>query len=197
MEAPIPGWSRAWAIGLWARLGDGDMAWESLKMLMEHSTGDNLFDTHPSGETMAKAVKRSTGAKNTGETVKRGGSIFQIDGNFGATAAIAEMLLQSHDGEIAFLPALPGAWEHGSVTGLRARGGLEIDIEWKTGHSAVVLITPHQPGDHRFRAPQGFKVQRVSKQVEGAYVPFKTTDSETFTLEMQGSERYRIDFAAI
>ena len=179
------GWSRAWAIGLWARLGDGDMAWDSLKMLIEHSTGDNLFDTHPSGETMTRAVKRSTGAKAASATVKRGGSIFQIDGNFGATAAIAEMLLQSHDDEIAFLPALPGAWDVGSVTGLRARGGLEIDIEWKTGHSAIVLITPHQPGDHRFRAPQGFKVQRVSKQVKGAYVPVKTSDSETFTLEMR------------
>jgi alpha-L-fucosidase 2 len=191
------GWSRAWAIGLWARLGDGDMAWDSLKMLMEHSTGDNLLDTHPSGEAMVKAMKRSTGAKTSGPTMKRGGSIFQIDGNFGATAAIAEMLLQSHGGEIALLPALPRAWDHGSVTGLRARGGLEIDIEWRAGHSATALVTSIQSGDHQFRVPLGFKMQHVSKEVEGAHLPYKATGSETFVLQARKGEKYRIAFAAI
>jgi alpha-L-fucosidase 2 len=88
------GWSRAWAIGLWARLLDGDMAWDSLKLLIEHSTGANLFDTHPA----------------------RNGSIFQIDGNFGTTAGMAELLLQSHDSEIALLPALPEASAGPSTT---------------------------------------------------------------------------------
>ncbi len=79
------GWSRAWAIAFWTRLLDGDKAWESLSMLMQHSTNINLFDTHPSGKT----------------------SIFQIDGNFGTTAAIAELLLQSHEGTIDLLPGTP------------------------------------------------------------------------------------------
>ena len=127
------GWSRAWAINFWARLCDGEKAHESLCRLLDHSTGPNLFDTHPAGK----------------------GWIFQIDGNFGGTASVAEMLLHSHESEINFLPALPPAWPAGTVTGLRARGGVEVDIRWAKGRAVSAVLHPTISRGHQLRAPAG------------------------------------------
>ena len=122
------GWSRAWIINFWARLEEGDLAHENIVALLAKSTLPNLLDNHPP---------------------------FQIDGNFGGTAGMVEMLIQSHGGEISFLPALPKSWPNGAIKGVRARGAMTVDLEWKAGKATSAVLRPDVSGEFQIRPPRG------------------------------------------
>jgi alpha-L-fucosidase 2 len=159
------GWSRAWIIGFWARLADGDQAHENLLALLRRSTLPNLFDNHPP---------------------------FQIDGNFGAAAAMAEMLVQSHAGEIEFLPALPRAWARGQVAGLRARGGLEIGVTWSDGLPVTATLRPSVDGEHQLRFPEGVRIRAIRDGRR--QLPLPSAGESTARLSVRAGHVYTFEF---
>ncbi len=142
------GWATAWRINLWARLGDGSHAHDVLKLLLSpERTYPNMFDAHPP---------------------------FQIDGNFGGASGMVQMLVQCDEGEIRLLPALPAAWPAGRVTGLRARGGFEIDMSWKNGTLERASVRSLVGGPLRLR--RGETLRTVNRTARGAVLVFTGDD---------------------
>ncbi len=155
------GWSRAWIINMWARLKDGEKAYENVLGLLRKSTLPNLFDNHPP---------------------------FQIDGNFGGTAGIAEMLLQSHEGGIEFLPALPKAWNKGRISGLNARGGFTLEMEWQDSKVQKAAILAKDGGLCRIISPFKYIVSidgtDIQPEIEEGAFSFETERGKTYKLSL-------------
>ena len=156
---------------MWARLADGEQAWNSLQMHLKHSTSGNFFDTHPAGK----------------------GYIFQIYGNFGTTAAIAEMLLQSHNGLIQILPTLPQAWHNGRVSGLKARGGVTVDIAWAQANITELSMLVPSPGTYRVALPSRSSVALHGIQGPGHATAF-TREGSALEMRCTSPGRYRFVF---
>jgi alpha-L-fucosidase 2 len=160
-----PGWSRAWKANFWARLLDGDRAFAALRDQLRFQTLTNLWDTHPP---------------------------FQIDGNFGATAAVAEMLVQSHAGVIHMLPALPAAWPSGSVDGLRARGAFTVGVTWRSGRPTEIRLGSDVGGAARLKSPLFAARYRVVDVRDGRTVEARREADDVVRLDTHRGRSYRV-----
>jgi alpha-L-fucosidase 2 len=164
------GWSRSWIINCMARLEDGEAAYENVLQLFRQSTRHNLFDV--------------CGLKEN--------SPFQIDGNLGGPSGLVEMLLQSHAGVVRLLPALPKAWPDGSFRGLRARGGLEIDLEWKNGRATTATLRASQDAEIRLALPAGHRVASMSRGNRPVTVVHAA--DETYVVSLERGATYELRF---
>lgn len=166
------GWSRAWKVNFWARLHDGDRSYKLLKSLLEPTSGNE--------------VKMSSGG-GTYPNLFCAHPPFQIDGNFGGTAGIAEMLIQSQDGYIHLLPALPARWTNGSFKGLCVRGGAEVGATWKDGKITKLTLEAKTNNTFRLKVPgHAIAIKKNGKElsVENGFVPIGMKIGEKLNLDV-------------
>ncbi|MFF0326525.1 glycoside hydrolase N-terminal domain-containing protein [Nonomuraea angiospora] len=160
------GWSLAWKVNYWARMEEGSRAHALIRLLVTTARlAPNMFDLHPP---------------------------FQIDGNFGATSGIAEMLLQSHNGELHVLPALPTAWSNGKVKGLRGRGGYTVDTTWSSGGATEILIKFDRSGTVNVRSRMFTGTYQVVDTTTGGAVSVTKPESDVIGLTGQAGRTYRM-----
>jgi alpha-L-fucosidase 2 len=185
------GWSRSWIVNCMARLEDGDAAYQNILQLFRECTRHNLFDV--------------CGLKEN--------SPFQIDGNLGAPTGFIEMLLQSHADSlplnalqaetkdsytpiptniVRLLPALPKAWPNGSFRGLRARGGLEIDLVWKDGKAVHAILRSTLTRSHTIAAPAGQRIATIMEEKKN--LPFVSHSDGTITFDAKARANYTVAF---